>query len=59
MTLETMLKKPERMFASMGHEELYLFRGLLLHDNGRALLIEMIDKKIIYLENLPRIAERN
>ncbi len=59
MNLQKVIEKFERLCASMSKDELYILRGLLIEPVGHEALIAKIDLKIIYLENLPMIAERN
>lgn len=59
MTTEELIEKLQRFCVSLEKDELYLLRGMVMDVKGKDTLCEMIDKKIVYLENLPRISERN
>lgn len=52
MTLADLLLKLETIFAGSSVNELYLLRGLLMHKGGLALVINKLDKAIVYNENL-------
>lgn len=56
MTLEEVTLKVERFLAGLEKDELYLLRGTIVEC---PLFLEKIDKRIVYLENLPLIGLKN
>lgn len=49
--LDELISKIEKFLVTLTTDELYVLRGLVFEDEGAAIIIQKIDKMIVYREN--------